>query len=706
MQMNEVVRYSRSGETGVITVDNPPVNALGQAVRAGLLQCVEQAAKDAGAKAVIIHCAGRTFIAGADIKEFDGVMAAPGMEQVFAAMEACGKPVIAAVHGTALGAGVELALACHFRCAAPAAKLGLPELTLGIIPGAGGTQRLPRLIGAAPALKFIMDARPVDAKEAEAIGLVDRIVDGDLLASAVSWAGELVETKTLLRVTSRLPVDQTGFDETFIDSCRKQAAKSMRGQHAPEHAIEAIRIAVSTDFAEGLKREAAIAAECLQTIESKSLRHIFFAEREAARIPGLDRSVEPLPTACVGIIGAGTMGGGIAMNFANVGIPVTIIDSSKEALERGLAHVRHNYEVTLKRGRLSAGELEQRMNLITPATDYAAMAGMDLVVEAVFEDMHLKKKIFAELDKACRPDTVLATNTSTLDINEIAASTSRPEQVAGLHFFSPANVMKLVEIVRGAKTSQKVLATCLDVSKHIRKVGVVVGVCHGFVGNRMMLEGYWREADQLLLEGATPEQVDRVVYEFGFAMGPFAVSDMAGLDIGYKARLAAETAKHKQAPYHAVNDALAAKGWLGQKTGSGFYRYDPGDRTPNPNPDIEPVIEAEAKRLGIKRRSIKDEEVLTRCVYPLINEGANILEEGIAYRAGDIDVIWVYGYGFPRFRGGPMFYGDCIGLKHVHEVVAEYHRRFGAYWTPAPLLRRLAQSGGRFSDLAAGDAGA
>lgn len=706
MPMNDVVRYSRSGETGVITVDNPPVNALGQAVREGLLRCVRQAAGDAGAKAVVIHCAGRTFIAGADIKEFDGVMAAPGMEEVFAAIEGCAKPVIAAVHGTALGAGVELALACHFRCAVPAAKLGLPELTLGIIPGAGGTQRLPRLIGAAPALKFIIDARPVDAKEAVAIGLVDRIIDGDLLAGAVSWAGELVEAKAPLRVTSQLPVDQTGFDEAFIETCRKQAAKSMRGQQAPERAIEAIRIAAGTDFAAGLKREAAIAAETLQTIESKSLRHIFFAEREAVRIPGLDRSVEPFPVARIGIIGAGTMGGGIAMNFANVGLPVTIMDASREGLDRGLAHVRHNYEVTMKRGRLSSEELEQRMGLITPALDYAALAEVDLVVEAVFEDMGLKKKIFAELDRICRPEAVLATNTSTLDINEIAASTSRPEQVAGLHFFSPANVMKLVEIVRGAKTSQRVLATCLDVTKRIRKVGVVVGVCHGFVGNRMMLEGYWREADQLLLEGATPEQVDRVVYDFGFAMGPFAVSDMAGLDIGYKARLAADTAKHKQAPYHAVNDALAAKGWLGQKTGSGFYRYDPGDRTPKPNPDIVAVIEAEANRLGIKRRQISDEEVLARCVYPLINEGAKILEEGIAYRAGDIDVIWVYGYGFPRFRGGPMFYGDCIGLKQVDEVVAEYHRRFGAYWTPAPLLRRLAQSGGKFSDLPAAGVGA
>ncbi|MBI2994544.1 MAG: 3-hydroxyacyl-CoA dehydrogenase, partial [Gammaproteobacteria bacterium] len=431
------------------------------------------------------------------------------------------------------------------------------------------------------------------------------------------------------------------------------------------------------------------------------LRHIFFAEREAARIPGLEKNVEPLAIARVGIIGAGTMGGGIAMNFANVGIPVAIMDASRESLDRGLAQVRHNYEVSMKRGRMNAEELEQRMGLIAPVTGYDALADVDLVVEAVFEDMELKRKIFKGLDRACRPEALLMTNTSTLDVDEIAAVTSRPQQVAGLHFFSPANVMKLVEIVRGKKTSQRTLATCLDVAKRIRKVGVVVGVCHGFVGNRMMLEGYWREADQLLLEGATPEQVDRVVYEFGFAMGPFTVGDMAGLDIGYKARLAANTARTRQAPYHLVNDVLAAKGWLGQKTGSGFYRYDPGDRTPKPNPEIVEVIEAEAGRLGIRRRQVGDEEVLTRCVYSLINEGAKILEEGIAYRSGDIDVIWVYGYGFPRFRGGPMFYGDCVGLKRVCEVVEDYHRRFGAYWTPAPLLRQLAKEDARFGDLPA-----
>jgi 3-hydroxyacyl-CoA dehydrogenase len=691
------VGYTRTGEVGVITVDNPPVNALGQAVRAGLLHCIRAADGDAAAKAVVILCAGRTFIAGADIKEFDGPMGPPGMEEVFAAIEGCRKPVVAAIHGTALGAGVELALACHYRCAVAPARLGLPELTLGIIPGAGGTQRLPRLIGAAKALRFIIDAKPAAAKDAAALGIVDRIIEGDLAAGAVSWAAELARAGAPLRVTSKLPVDTTGFDEKFMDECRKTAAKSMRGQRAPERAIEAVTAAAELDFPAGLHRESEIAAQTLQSIESKALRHAFFAEREVSKIPGLDASVVPLPVRKVGIVGSGTMGGGIAMNFANIGVPVTILDVSKEALERGLGAVRRNYEVSVKRGRMTAAEVEERMKLIAADTDYGRLADADLVIEAVFEDMGLKKKIFSTLSAACRDDAILATNTSTLDIDEIAASIPRPQQVAGLHFFSPANVMRLVEIVRGKRTAPQVLATCVDVSKKIRKVGVVVGVCHGFVGNRMMLEGYFREADQLLLEGASPEQVDRVMYDFGFAMGPCAVGDMAGLDIGWKARIAANAAQNRRPPYHAANDALAAKGWHGQKTGSGFYRYEPGDRTPKPNPEAEAVIAAEAQRLGVRRRgTIDDREILERCVFSLINEGAKILEEGIAYRSGDIDVIWLNGYGFPRFRGGPMFHADTVGVKHVHDAVLKYHRELGDYWNPAPLLAQLAASGGTF----------
>jgi 3-hydroxyacyl-CoA dehydrogenase len=685
------------GEIGVIEVDNPPVNALGQSVREGILNCVRQADADEAARAIVIHCKGRTFIAGADIREFDAPIGPPGMEDVFSAIENCGKPVVAAMHGTALGAGVELALACHYRCAVASAKLGLPELTLGIIPGAGGTQRLPRLIGAAKALRFIIDAKPVAAAEAAKLGIVDRILEGELPAAAIAWAEELVRSGATLRVTSRLPVDTAGFDRAFREECRKAAAKTMRGQVAPERAIEAVAAAADLDFRAGLQRESEIAAQTLQTLESKALRHAFFAEREVSRIPGLDPAVTPLAVRKVGIVGAGTMGGGIAMNFANVGIPVTILDVSREALDRGLGTVRKNYEVSVKRGRMSAADAEQRMKLISASTDYSGVADVDLAIEAVFEDMALKKKIFATLSAACPPEAILATNTSTLDIDQIAASIPRPQQVAGLHFFSPANVMRLVEIVRGKKTSPQVLATCVDVAKKIRKVGVVVGVCHGFVGNRMMLEGYFREADQLLLEGVSPERVDRVMYDFGFAMGPCAVSDLAGLDIGWKARIAANAAQNRRPPYHAANDVLAAKGWHGQKTGSGFYRYEPGDRTPHPNPEAEAVIAAEAERLGIRRRDdIEDQEILERCVYSLINEGAKILEEGIAYRAGDIDVIWLNGYGFPRFRGGPMFYADTVGVRQVFEAVKLYHAQLGDYWTPAPLLEKLAASGGSF----------
>ena len=696
--MTDTVHYEVNDGIALLRVDNPPVNAMNQAMRIGLRDGIRAAAADAKVRAVLILAAGRTFIAGADLKEFDTGVNEPDHNLIFAELEDCPKPVVAAMHGTALGAGVELALACHYRCAVPGAKLGLPELTLGIIPGAGGTQRLPRLIGARRALKFILDARPVGADDALALGIVDKVLDGDLEASALTWVRELLEQKASPRPTSRMAVDTDGFDEAFLDECRKQAARFMRGQQAPERLIEAIRAGIDLGFDAGLRREREIGDAALASEESRALRHVFFAEREVSRIPGLDAGTERREIGSVGIIGAGTMGGGIAMNFANVGIPVTIIDASPDALERGLAVVRKNYEVSVKRGRLSADDLEKRMGLITPAQDYGALADVDLVIEAVFEDMRLKKQIFRELERVCRPDAILATNTSTLNINDIAAAISRPEQVIGLHFFSPANVMRLLEIVRAEKTSARTLASCVDVAKRIRKVGVVVGVCYGFVGNRMMLQGYFREADQMLIEGATPEQVDRVMYDFGFAMGPFAVSDMAGLDVGYKARLAVNAARHYPEPYHTVADSLAARGWLGQKTGSGFYCYEAGDRTPKHNPEVAVVIEGHAERLGIERREISDEEVLVRCVYPLVNEGARILEEGIAYRAGDIDVIWTSGYGFPRYRGGPMFYGDTVGLREVCAAVTDYHERLGEYWKPAPLLERLAADGGSFGD--------
>jgi 3-hydroxyacyl-CoA dehydrogenase len=697
--MSDCLNYEQRNGIAVLTVDNPPVNALGQVVRAALIDGIRRAVEDDKARAVLIRCAGRTFIAGADIREFDTGIGEPDCRVLFSVIERCPKPVVVAMHGTALGAGVELALACHYRCATADAKLGLPELTLGIIPGAGGTQRLPRLIGAAKALKFIMEARPVSGREAREIGLIDYLVEGDLADGALAWARELLDAGAAPRVTADLAVDGQGFDDAYIDACRQQAARTMRGQQAPERLVDAIRAAVELDFEAGLDRETQIGEEALRSDESKSLRHVFFAEREVARIPGLDPGIEAGTVAKVGIIGAGTMGGGIAMNFANAGIPVTILDAGAEVLEKGMAAIRRNYENSVKRGRLAETDLEQRMALIAPGSDYAELADADLVIEAVFEDMALKKEVFSRLSGVCRPDAILATNTSTLDIDEIASVVSRPEQVVGLHFFSPANVMKLVEIVRTARTSQQVLATSLGVARRIRKVGVVVGICYGFVGNRMMLDGYFREADLLLLEGATPEQVDRVLYEFGFAMGPCAVNDLGGMDIGYKARLPIKSAGLRPAPYHEAADALAVNGLLGQKSGAGFFRYEPGDRTPRPNPDAGALIAETAKRFGIERREVSDSEVLERCIYALINEGAKILEEGTAYRAGDIDVIWIYGYGFPRFRGGPMFHADTVGIGRVFDAVSDYHRRFGDSWKPAPLLETLAKSGGTFSGL-------
>jgi len=509
MSVNDTVQYRKQAGIAVITVNNPPVNAMSQPMRAGLIDAVQAAGADADVRAVLICAAGRTFIAGADLKEFDTGIGEPGPTELFEVIENCSKPVIAAAHGTALGAGVELMLACHYRCATADAKLGLPELTLGIIPGAGGTQRLPRLIGARAAVEFILGARPIGAADACERGIIDRVLEGELEAGALAYAGELIAANASPRPTSNQDVDTSGYDAEFLASCRKQAGRFMRGQKAPEHLFAAVQAAIDLDFEAGLKREREIGDATLASDESKSLRHVFFAEREASRIPDLGTDVAALPVNKVAIIGAGTMGGGIAMNFANAGIAVTILDVSLDAVERGLAVVRGNYEHTVKRGRLSQPEMEQRMELISPSEDYTDLADADLVIEAVFEDMVLKKKIFKELDRVCKPGAVLATNTSTLDINEIAAVTGRPQQVIGLHFFSPANVMRLLEIVRADKTSQQVLATSVAMAKRIRKVGVVVGVCYGFVGNRMMLEGYFREADQMLLEGATPEQIDQ-----------------------------------------------------------------------------------------------------------------------------------------------------------------------------------------------------
>jgi len=697
--MGDVVSLRREGPVAVFTVDNPPVNAMSHGVRLGLLNGVRQLKSAADVRAVVIVCAGRTFVAGADLKEFDTGMAEPGMREVFAAIEQFDRPVIAAVHGTALGAGTELALACHYRCAVAEAKLGLPELTLGIIPGAGGTQRLPRLIGARAALDFILNAAPVAAAQAKDLGLIDRIVSGELTAGAIAYAHELITAGAQPRPTSAMHANTAGFDEASIQQSLAAVRKKMRGQHAPDHAVDAVKAAVELPFEQGLDRETEIAQLTLDSLESKALRHLFFAEREVARIPGLPDSVQPRALNRVAIIGAGTMGSGIAIACADAGLTVQIVDASPEALSRGLGNIRKGYESSVARGRITAAQLEQRLALIHGKTSFDEVSDVDLVIEAVFEDLQLKKDIFRKLGSSRCADAILASNTSTLDLDEIAAESGRPESVVGLHFFSPANIMRLLEIVRGRRTSPETLATAMAVAKRLRKVGVAVGVCYGFVGNRMMLDGYVREADQLLLEGATPEQVDRVIEDFGFAMGPFKMNDMGGNDVALRARETTGIRAHRPSPYNETIDEMARLGRLGQKTGIGFYRYESGSRTPLHDAKTDEIIEQVARRFGVKRRgSISDAEVQLRCVYPLINEGARILEEGIAYRSGDIDVIWTTGYGFPRFRGGPMFYADSLGLKNVYEEIRRLHALHGRYWEPAPLLERLARSGGTFAE--------
>lgn len=677
-------------------MDNPPVNALSVGVRRGLVECLQEALADEEAKAVVVKCAGRTFIAGADITEFGRPLEEPGLDVVIRSLEQSPKPVIAAIHGTALGGGLETALGCHFRLAAPSAQLGLPEVKLGIIPGAGGTQALPRLIGVKPALEMITSGEPVKAARAKELGLVDEIID-EQLDGAGAFAEKVVAENVPLRRISELTISTDGAAELFAEF-RKELAKSRRGFDAPQRCVDAVEAATRLPFEKGLEKEREIFIECLGSTQSAAQRHIFFAERQVSKIPDVpkDTPVKAIGTAAV--VGAGTMGGGIAMNFANAGIPVYVLEVSQEALEKGLAVVKKNYAASVSKGRMSQAEMDKRMGLIRPVLSYDELRDVDIVIEAVFEEMDIKKEVFQKLDAVCKPDAILATNTSTLDINEIAAATSRPQQVIGTHFFSPANVMKLLEIVRGGKTSKEVIATAMALAKTIRKVGVLVGVCDGFVGNRM-IHHYLREAMFLLEEGALPPQVDRVLYDFGMPMGPFQMSDLAGLDVGWRIRKRQAATRPKDERYSAIADKLCERGRFGQKTGAGFYRYEPGNRVPIPDPEVEALIVAESEARGIPRREIGDQEILERCIYPLINEGARILEEGIALRASDIDVIYVYGYGFPVYRGGPMFYADTVGVDVVYETICRYHERHGKLWEPAPLLTRLAEKGQSFADV-------
>jgi 3-hydroxyacyl-CoA dehydrogenase len=692
-RINPSVEYREDSGIALIVVDNPPVNALKHDVRAGLSDGLAEA-RNRGAKAVVIACAGRTFLAGADITEFGKPSLPPSLLDVIDTLEAMPIPTVAALHGTPLGGGFELALACHFRVAAPSTRVGLPEIKLGLIPGAGGTQRLPRLIGPDKALKMILAGEPIPAKEALADGIIDEIVDGDLVAGAIAFAKRVVAEKRPLQLVrnrdDKLAAAKAD-PKAFLDAAGAQIKRS-RGQRAPAAAVQAVHDSFTQPFDEGMRRELATFRDLLKGDQSRAQRHVFFAEREAAKVPDLPSSAAPREVGRAVVIGAGTMGGGIAMCFANVGIPVTVVETATDALENGLGRVAANYKMTVSRGSLSAAEMDKRIGLISGSVDLGAVAEADVVVEAAFEDMAIKKKIFADFDRLARPDTVLATNTSTLDVNEIAAATKRPHDVLGMHFFSPANVMRLLEIVRAEKTAGPVLATAIALGRKLRKVPVVVGVCDGFVGNRMLARRS-QEAERLLLEGASPREIDDAVMAFGFPMGPCAMADLVGLDVGWRVRQARGTKAF-------AADALYETGRLGQKNGHGFYRYEPGARAPLDDPEALRLIAEAATKAGIARRNgpIPADEITERMIFPLINEGARILEEGIAKRPGDIDVIWVYGYGWPAWRGGPMFHADLVGLGTVCERL-EYYARHGntPSLSPAPLLRRLAAEGGSFA---------
>lgn len=687
--INSVVDLSIEDEVAVVTIDSPPVNALSQLVRDGLKRGVERADANGAVKAIIIICDGRTFIAGADISEFGKPPAPPQLPEALDAIENGSKPVIAALHGTALGGGFEVALTAHYRIAVPSAKCGLPEIKLGLIPGAGGTQRLPRLVGPEKALEVILSGTPFGAREAREWGVVDELAEeGKLRQSAIAYAKRLIAEKApLKKVRDRSDkIEPARGHAEIFEAVRKANARKFRGFEAWEKAIESVKNAVDLPFDEGMAKERAIFSQLVASTQSKAQRYVFFAERQAAKVADIPANTPSRRIAKVGVIGAGTMGGGISMNFLSAGIPVTIVETSKEALDRGVSIMRRNYANTAEKGRMTLAEVEERMGRLSPTLDFDALADVDLVIEAVFEDMDLKKSIFERLDTIAKPGAILASNTSYLDVDAIAAKTKRPEDVLGTHFFSPANVMRLLEIVRGEKTSKSVLATITQLAPKIGKVPVVVGVAHGFVGNRMLAQRQ-REASKLILEGATPWDVDRVLVDFGLPMGPFAMSDLAGLDIGWSA------ATSKRA---SIRDILCEEGRRGQKTGAGFYDYDEA-RSAQPSAHVEGIIRDFARSKGIKQRKVDEAEILDRLVYPMINEGAKILEEGKAQRASDIDIVWINGYGWPVYRGGPMFYADTIGLKTVLAKLKEYQAKFGDDFKPAALLEKLAAEGGTFT---------
>jgi 3-hydroxyacyl-CoA dehydrogenase len=684
------VSYELADVIGIITIDNPPVNALSHEVRAGIRTAIRKAQSD-GSKAVLIRCAGRTFVAGADIREFGKPPAEPWLPELLDEVEASHKPVIAALHGTALGGGLELALASHYRIAAGEARVGFPEVKLGLLPGAGGTQRTPRLAGVQTALDLMTSGEPLGAAAAADAGLVDELASGNLEVAAVEYALRLVADRAGCRRASGLAVPSV--DAGVFDDYRATLARRSRGQLAPQRIVDCVEAAVTRPFPEGMKYEREAFLACMASPQSAALRHMFFAEREAAKVIGLAPDVPQRDIRTVGVIGAGTMGSGIAMNFATAGLDVVLLEVGDDALTRGLQTIARNYADGVRRGKLTEDEAATTRARIRGTTSYEDLTEADLVVEAVFESLSLKQDVFEILDSVVKKGAILATNTSYQDVNRIAAVTRRAEDVLGLHFFSPAHIMKLLEVVRADKTSDEVLATCLALGKRIRKIPVVAGVCYGFIGNRM-LQHYAREAQLCLIEGATPESIDTAMEQWGMAMGPMRVFDLAGLDVGYKARQGLKPDQRGDPRAYRVADALVEMGRLGQKSGAGFYRYDPATRAHAVDDEVRGLVEREAEALGVRRRRVDASEIVDRLVYALVNEGLRIVEEGVAQRPSDIDVVYVYGYGFPAWRGGPMFYGDSVGLDAVHSRICEFRDRFGAEnWTPAPLLEALVRDG-------------
>ncbi len=681
------ISTTRHGDVLIVTSNNPPVNALGAAVRIGLVAAIEEAEADDAIKAVVIRCEGQTFFAGADITEFGKPPEMPWLPSVVDTIENCSKPVVAAIHGTALGGGLEVALGSHYRIAVPDAKLGVPEVKLGLLPGAGGTQRLPRVAGVQKALEMVTSGTPIGAKEAFAVGLVDRLCEGELIQHAVALAEEVRDIRPLPKSSERDDkLKEARANPAIFDEFRKANARKFRGFEAPEANIKAVEAAVAKPYAEGVIDERNLFMGLMSGTQSRAQQYFFFAERKAAKIENIPEDSKPREVKKVGVIGAGTMGGGISMNFLSAGIPVTIVEMAQEALDRGTGVMRKNYEATAAKGRMTGEQVEKAMGLLKPTLDFEALADCDLIIEAVFETMEIKKDVFGRLDKIAKPGAILASNTSYLNIDEIAASTSRPEDVVGLHFFSPANVMKLLEIVRGAKTAPDVLVTAMQLAKKIKKVAVVAGVCYGFIGNRMLIPRHG-EANKLLLEGATPEQIDRVHVEFGMPMGPFQMGDLAGVDIGW----------HRDpSRIETVRDALCAIDRWGQKKGAGYYDYD-DKRRPSPSPVVQQIIEEFAAKQGVTRRDISDEEIVERTLYTMVNEGAKILEESMAQRASDIDVVWVYGYGWPVYRGGPMLWADTEGLDKIVTGLKNQQARMGSDFSFSQLLLDKAAKGEKFT---------